>query len=390
MNPRSLCLAALALPFLAAAGAAQDPVPVEPPAQPAPAPTPRIEVVFALDTTGSMSGLIQSAKDKIWSIANLFALANPAPEVEIGLVAYRDRGDDYVTRITPLSADLDAVYGALMDFQAAGGGDSPESVNQALHEAVTRVGWSDDPGVYRVIFLVGDCPPHMDYEDDVKYEGSCKQAAERGIIINTIQCGNAAGTELIWKDIARRAEGRMFRVDQSGGAVAVATPFDEELAKLSIEIDGTRLWYGNREELQRQEQKDAAAEKIYEESSITAQATRCAFNQGRIGASNWLGGAKELLSDLAAGVVKLEEIAEEELPEALRELKPAARREKLAQDLAKRAELKGRIDSLVAKRRAFLEEQAAKDGASGATAWDRAIRECAEAQTGRFGIRFEK
>ncbi len=60
---------------------------------------PKIELVFALDTTGSMSGLINAAKDKIWSIANTMATADPAPEIKIGIVGYRDRGDSYVTTV---------------------------------------------------------------------------------------------------------------------------------------------------------------------------------------------------------------------------------------------------------------------------------------------------
>ena len=90
------------------------------------APAPRIEVVFALDTTGSMSGLLQGAKDKIWSIASSMAQAEPAPEIRMGLVAYRDRGDEYVTRHVDLSEDLDSVYTELMDLHAGGGGDHRE------------------------------------------------------------------------------------------------------------------------------------------------------------------------------------------------------------------------------------------------------------------------
>ena len=83
--------------------------------------TPKIDVVFVLDTTGSMGGLIQTAKEKIWAIASTMASAQPTPELRIGLVAYRDRGDAYVTRVVDLSDDLDSVYATLMDFQADGG-----------------------------------------------------------------------------------------------------------------------------------------------------------------------------------------------------------------------------------------------------------------------------
>jgi Mg-chelatase subunit ChlD len=104
--------------------------------------TPRIEVSFVLDTTGSMSQLIGGAKQKIWTIARQVVSGRPTPAIKLGLIGFRDRGDQYVTKVFDLSDDLDAVYGHLMDFQVGGGGDTPESVNQALNEAVTKVSWS--------------------------------------------------------------------------------------------------------------------------------------------------------------------------------------------------------------------------------------------------------
>src|SRR5437016_11935950 len=98
-----------------------------------PKPTaPKVEVVFCLDTTGSMGGLIEGAKQKIWSICNQIANGKPTPELKVGLVAFRDRGDAYITKVFDLSDDLDAIHGHLKEFKAQGGGDIPESVNQAL------------------------------------------------------------------------------------------------------------------------------------------------------------------------------------------------------------------------------------------------------------------
>src|ERR1700730_6497654 len=84
---------------------------------------PQVEVVFCLDTTGSMGGLIDAAKRKIWSISNQIASGNPTPRLKIGLVAYRDRGDEYITKITDLTDDLDLIHTQLMTFKAQGGGD---------------------------------------------------------------------------------------------------------------------------------------------------------------------------------------------------------------------------------------------------------------------------
>jgi len=154
---------------------------------------PNIEVCFVLDTTGSMSGLIQGAKDKIWSIANELVMSKPSPTLQFGLVGYRDRGDAYITKVSDLSDDLDSIHTKLMAFSADGGGDGPESVNQSLHEAVTKMSWSKDDEVLKIIFLVGDAPPHMDY-DEVQYPEICELAMKKDLVINTIQCGTMSST----------------------------------------------------------------------------------------------------------------------------------------------------------------------------------------------------
>ncbi len=358
-------------------------------APPAVRPANAVEVVFVLDTTGSMGGLIQSAKEKIWGIANMFALAEPTLTVRIGLVGYRDRKDDYITKLTKLSDNLDAVYANLIDLQAGGGGDSPESVNQALNEAVMQGGWSRAMNTYRVIFLVGDCPPHMDYEDDVKYQVTCKIAAELGIIINTIQCGNDKVTTPIWTDIAKKAEGSMFRVDQDGGAVTITTPFDSRLAALSAEIDGTRMWYGNHDEQKAQRSKDRSAGRIYADSSKASQAARCEFNQQTAGTFNWIGTAKELIHDLGKGNLKLADIDENELPEALKKIEVDKRQQHIDQVTEKRRELEKTIKDLLSKRRVFLEQKLAKESKIGKLTWEVALRKCVQEQIGHFGVKLK-
>ena len=79
---------------------------------------PTVEVAFVLDTTGSMGGLIEGAKRKIWSIATAIVDSNPDAEIRMGLVAYRDIGDDYVTRTFDLTTDIQDLYGNLLELKA--------------------------------------------------------------------------------------------------------------------------------------------------------------------------------------------------------------------------------------------------------------------------------
>ena len=89
---------------------------------------PTVEVTFVLDTTQSMRELIEGAKQKIWTIVRHMNSGRPTPTIRLGLIGYRDRGDEYVTVPYDLTDDIDLIYGHLIEFKALGGGDMPESV----------------------------------------------------------------------------------------------------------------------------------------------------------------------------------------------------------------------------------------------------------------------
>lgn len=346
-----------------------------------------IEVVFVLDTTSSMSGLIETAKEKIWSIATTMAQAEQAPEIRMGLVAFRDRGDDYITRVVDLSSDLDSMYATLMQFTAVGGGDGPESVNQALADAVNRISWSQDSASYQVIFLVGDAPPHMDYLGEAQYPETARAAARKGIVINTIQCGDVQQTVAPWTQIAALGNGRYMRVGQAGDAFAVATPYDEELAALSAELDRTRLFYGSDEERAELDAKVAATETLHGLASVAARARRAVFNATASGAAN-LFGDSDLVDDLARGQVELEDVPAENLPAALRPLTREEQEVELAAIAGRRSALQQKIDTLTESRADYIEERV--NEAEGAeSSLDRQIFDVVREQAAPLGLTYD-
>ncbi|MGH8552310.1 MAG: VWA domain-containing protein [Methylococcales bacterium] len=324
----------------------------------------KIEVVFVLDTTGSMGGLIAAAKEKIWSIATSMAAAETQTDIRMGLVAYRDRGDDYVTKVVDLSEDLDTMYSTLMDFQANGGGDGPESVNQALYDAIHKISWSNaEQNVYRVVFLVGDAPAHMDYPDDIKYPDSLAAAAKKGIVVNAIQCGENSETSASWQQIAQLGYGKYFQVEQGGNAVAVTTPYDEKLAELSANLDSTRLYYGNAEEKAEKARKLKATDKLHAAASVESQARRAAFNASKSGKANSFGKG-DVVDDVSSGRVELEKIDRDALPEPMQAM-PAADQKALIQEKAEqRKKLQNEIQGLAEQRSDYLKKQVEESGAA--------------------------
>ena len=345
---------------------------------------PRIEVVFCVDTTGSMDGLIYAAKQKIWSISNHIAGGNPTPHLKVGLVAYRDRSEakkSYVTRVHDLTDDLDAVYNHLMHFKAGGGGDFPEAVNQALHDAVTKIRWSKNKDVLRMIFLVGDAPPHMDYADDVRYPETCKQAEKLGILINTIQCGRHAQAQKDWQNVAKLGKGAYVQIDADGGPVInVPTPFDKELVKINKEMVKQTLTFGKGKFRKEAEAKKLAAAKLPTQSAVS----RAAY-----ASKTDITAAYDLLDNLKANKVRLEELEPEELPELLRNKSKQEQLKLLIQLDRDRSVLREKALELDKKRSSYIRLQLKNLGTEKANlSFDRQVLRILEEQARRVDIHY--
>ncbi|NIA71933.1 VWA domain-containing protein [Pelagibius litoralis] len=321
---------------------------------------PTIDVAFVLDTTGSMTQLIQGAKVKIWSIAKEMLDAQVTPQLRIGLVGYRDRGDNYVTRVFDLTEDIDQIYGELLKFEADGGGDRPESVNQALDDAVNIMSWGQTSSAYKVVFLVGDSPPQMNYRDDVAYHATAKKAARKGIVINTILAGGARDTGAVWREIATLAQGRYAEIPQSGNMQVIETPYDQDIQSLNQRLTRTAIPYGNaaqQESIQRKLENSASAP-----SSVAAD--KSAYRRLKSAHDEVVTGAGELINDLALGVVSLEELEAADLPKPLQAMGPEEREAVIAQKTAMREELRKKLDALLVQREAYLQEERVSAGKS--------------------------
>ena len=160
-----------------------------------------IDVAFILDSTGSMSEEIAAVKSTIQKVAS--GLRNSNVRIRIGLVEFKDRGDPFVTRVFPMSTDLQRFSREVADVEASGGGDTPESGNEALHVGINQVAWSDG-SLARLAFLVGDAPPHLDYSQDFDYVLEARTAAHRGIQIYTVAAsGMDTLGQVIWRQVAQ-------------------------------------------------------------------------------------------------------------------------------------------------------------------------------------------
>jgi Mg-chelatase subunit ChlD len=340
-----------------------------------------LEMVFVLDTTGSMGGLIEGAKQRIWGIINEVMQKPSKPRVRVGLVAYRDNGDEYVTRILPLTEDLDKAYTTLMDYRANGGGDTPENVRKALAEGVRNAGWSPSKnGLAQIVFLVGDAPP-QEYEQEPDVLVTTAEAVRKNMIVNTIQCGTAPDTTTIWQTIARRGEGKYFAIAQDGGVQAISTPFDTRLADLAAKLGKTYVTYGDKRRRDANVAAQAKAEsRITTDAAMGAQADR-ALNK----AVNSLSYDGDLVQAIENDAVKLDDVKTEDLPENLQKMTAAERKKEIDRRIVERKTIRAEIVRLSKQREEFIAAERKKQGKS--NGFDVAVAQALREQLLRKGIR---
>ena len=348
-----------------------------------------LEMVFVLDTTGSMGGLIDGAKQRIWGIINEVMQTPSHPSVRVGLVAYRDHGDQYVTQILPVTNDLDKVYTTLMDFRADGGGDGPEDVRQGLSDGVMKAGWSKPSAdTAQVVFLVGDAPPHDDYAQEPDTLTTTAHAVKTGMTVNTIQCGADDSTREVWQTIARRGEGRFFAIAQDGGVATVTTPYDARLSELGNKLGSTYLAYGGGAgEAGRDYRREAATRQADSETKVmgaapaAAQADR-AYNKA-LNKDAYVG---DLLQSVENGSVKLEEVKTEDLPDELQKLTPAERQKEVERRMSERKKMREEIVTLSKQRDEFITVER-KKSSGGQSGFDSAVASALKEQMARKGIK---
>jgi Mg-chelatase subunit ChlD len=349
--------------------------------------TRKVQIVFALDATGSMSGLIATAKEKIWSIASSFTQSKTNTKVELGLVFYRDRGDDFITKHIALSDNLDDVYEQLMEITADGGGDAPESVNQGLYEAVTKMQWSTDSTTFKSIFLVGDCPPHTDYRKDIPYQRSCKLAQEKEITLNTILMGDDKTAKSIWKEIAQCSQGDFIQVDMNANNLAMDTPYDEGIAKLSSRKDETRIYYGSSKSKQKQISKSLQSVKLKNGISKSTAARRAEYNNATASGKEVYIGSNELVNDYKSKHVELKNVKNEYLPDNMMKMNLAQKTIYVENLVLLRDSIDKAMVVLLEKRKEYIDKELTKkDAAEVENSFDNKVYENVKKQAAKKRI----
>jgi hypothetical protein len=350
----------------------------DPTGSPDPHAQPKVDLVIALDTSGSMSGLINAARQKLWDIVNEVGRAQPTPRLRVALLTYGSGGteeDGYVIVQSDLTTDLDTINGRLFQLDTSGG---TEYVGRAVYRATRELSWDKDRGTLRQIYVAGN--ESADQDRAVPTAQALGLAAQAGIFVNAIYCGSDGdGDASSWRTVSQLGEGLYASIDQDHGTVAIQTPYDGKLNELSARLNSTYLGYGPRGAAAQANQaaQDANAQKAH---TSTGAARALAKVSGVYRNDTW-----DLVDARKAGK-KITEIPKAMRPAPLRELSDGELNAVIDQKDKERETIRQEVLALSAQRRTFLEAEMKKQGKSDNRSFDKAIKEAIRSQAAKKKI----
>ena len=313
---------------------------------------PHIDIAVLLDTSGSMSGLIQQAKTQLWAIVNDMARTKKrgqTPRLRVALYEYGKSSlparEHYLRQCVPLTTDLDRVSEALFELTTNGG----EEYCGAAIQAALHLDWTSEPGSYKAIFIAGNEPFS---QGPVGFREVCRDTIARGIVVNTIFCGpEDEGIRGLWREGAELADGQFMTMDHQRAAVAVHAPQDEQILALGKKLNETYLGYGpgGEQAKKRTERLDQMASAAAPE----AIAERVIAKSSKMyDTSSW-----DLVDAVGAGKADVAEMEEESLPEPMRELTVEERKAYVDARAKERQAITTELSRLKDERAQYLAEQ---------------------------------
>ena len=345
----------------------------------------KVQIAILLDTSGSMSGLIEQTKTQLWKVVNTFIGAKQngkVPFVEVALYEYGTGGShkNFIRAIQPLTRDLDQISEDLFALKTSG---SQEYCGAVISQATTELKWDPSPEVYKAIFIAGNEPFT---QGPVKPDEACKAAIASGIIVNTIHCGNEeAGLNGGWKAGALLADGNFLVIDHNAAVVHIEAPQDAEIVSLNTELNKTYIAFG------KHGVRKLASQKVQDENATRNKESGAEVGRALTKASqNYYNGSWDLVDASKAKDFDWTKLKDEELPKEMRDLDLEGRKNYVAEKHKKRAEIQKKIQTLNEARKKFFAEKRREAAGKEEVTLDAVMTKTVRDQAVKKGYQFEK
>jgi hypothetical protein len=319
--------------------------------KPEPSKEQSIMLALLLDTSNSMDGLIDQAKSQLWKIVNELAAAKcgdgSRPRIRIALYEYGNDGlpssEGYIRQVSPLTEDLDVLSEKLFSLTTNGGN---EFCGQVIKTSLNQLAWSASNADLKMIFIAGNEPFT---QGSVSYRLACSAAKEKGVIVNTIFCGNfGEGIRTSWKDGADITGGTYMSIEQNSKTVYVPTPYDERISGLNDKLNTTYIYYGSSGSYKKEQQavQDKNAESYGRANKVERAVSKSSHAYKN---SSW---------DLVDAAKDNEEVItktkEEDLPGEMKNMTIEQRKAYVKQKSDERKKIQAEIQSLNKQRQEYI------------------------------------
>ena len=331
-----------------------------------------VDVAILLDTSNSMDGLINQARNQLWQIVQRLSETEKdgrKPALRVSVFEYGNSNlpatENYIRQVIPLSDDLDKVSEALFALKTDGG---DEYCGAVIGEAIKRLDWSKDNDAYKSIFIAGN---EAFTQGQVSYLSTCADAKEKSIVVNTIHCGDhSTGVKGMWSDGASKGGGQSFNINQDRKQVSIPCPQDKILIELNTKLNKTYLWFGNDSERALYCENQVAQDRNAFKGSIAGKMEALSGSAAPAFSSRALSKASGLYDNRKRDLVDAEEadeldlasLGEDMLPEEMRKMDTEQRKKFVAEKKTERQQIQDEIKKVAKERETYLKAELAKRG----------------------------
>jgi hypothetical protein len=311
----------------------------------------KIQVAVLLDVSNSMDGLIGQAKAQLWNMVSVLGKATcneAAPEIELALYEYGRPANDaragFVKQINYFTKDLDEVSRNLFRLTTNGG---DEYCGHVMYTSLTSLEWDNNPDNYKVIFIAGN----EDFlQGDISYTKACAEAKKKGVIINTIYCGDRnQGIREHWNLGSECGTGSFTNINQNAEMVDIPTPYDNELFALNNRLNNTYIGYGRSGKEAYSKQAEVDKLNYSMNKSAAAQRVSVKGKKQLYNNSSW-----DLVDASQSDPGILEKVELTTLPDSLKTKSRAEIKQIVTTKSQERTAIQKEIATISAKREAFI------------------------------------
>ena len=346
---------------------------------------PKIQMAILLDTSGSMSGLIDQTRNQLWQVVNQFSKSKQngiTPVLEVAVYEYGNSGlssqNGYIRQVSALTSELDQVSEALFSLSTNGG---EEYCGFAIRTAVEGLNWSKSDNDIKAIFIAGNEPFT---QGPVSFHDAIAAAKLKGITINTIHAGDSkTGANTGWRDGAILAGGDYMSINHNHKVAHIKAPQDKRLAELNAKLNKTYVPYGSkgREKARRQVEQDKKSQAL--SPALMSKRTQSKAS------SLYSNGSWDLVDAISSGKADLSKMEDKDLPAEMRKMSKKKQIAFVEEQEKVRAEIKDEIKKLGTSREAFVKEQRLAAPAPAVKTVEEAVSAAVRKQGERKNFSFE-